>query len=112
MLDQTEVVIAKGPVVIDAILEEGKTLNHKFSNQVVAELLKNLKEFKEALKKCEEDAANPSNSLFVLQNFTNLLQITYKSVQSLSNAVNFSDGLSALQESFQRVRKSIEEPAK
>lgn len=110
MIDQTQLVIAKAPKVMDAIADEVKELNHKFSKQVVAELLDNLTEFKEALKKCEEDAKNPSNSLFVLQNFTNLLQVTYKTVQNLSAAVNFSDGLAAVQESFERIKKSIDDP--
>lgn len=109
MIQATEEIIEKSPKVIDAILDEGKTLNHKFSQQVISDLLGNLKQFREALKKCEEDAANPSNSLFVLQNFTNLLQITYRTFQSLA-ATNFTDGMSAVQESFGRIRKEIKEP--
>lgn len=95
--------------MIDSILEEGKVLNKKFSKQVVSDLVFNIRQFKEALKRCEEDATNPNNSLFVLQNFTNLLQVTYKTFQSLA-ATNFTDGIIAIQQSISRIKREIVEP--
>lgn len=95
-------------LVIEKILDEGKVLNNRFSKRVVSELVMNIKEFREALKKCEEDASNPNNSLYMLQNFSNLLQVGYKTFRSLADT-NFTDGMVAVRQSIDRIKREIDE---
>ena len=70
-----------------------------------------MQEFRSALKKCEEDASNPNspNSLFILQNFTNLVQTAMKTFKDIAKT-NFTEGLASVQKSIDRVRNELQEP--